>query len=74
MPSNQANRDAGVKAAYGGKEKEEVIYDGNEKYACEKCHRISKGSDCNNLQCPFCGGNLREVIGPPRTCKKLGVE
>ena len=27
----------------------------DDKYTCMKCHRTSKESDCNNLQCPHCG-------------------
>lgn len=27
-------------------------------YTCIKCHRTSNASDCNNLQCPHCGGNM----------------
>jgi len=30
------------------------------EYTCMKCHRTSKESDCNNLQCPHCGGSMLE--------------
>ncbi len=40
----------------------EIVYDGTEEYECDNCHRVSVGSDCNNLNCPFCGGALREVV------------
>jgi hypothetical protein len=33
----------------------------DEKFTCMKCHRTSNGSDSNNLQCPHCGGNMKEA-------------
>ena len=38
---------------------EEAMY--GKKAECLNCHRISSESDCNNLQCPFCGGNMKEA-------------
>jgi ssDNA-binding Zn-finger/Zn-ribbon topoisomerase 1 len=33
----------------------------DEKFTCMKCHRTSNASDSNNLQCPHCGGNMKEA-------------
>jgi hypothetical protein len=35
----------------------------DEKLTCLKCHRTSKASDSNNLQCPHCGGNMKTAGG-----------
>lgn len=32
-----------------------------EEFKCMKCRRISGISDCNNLQCPHCGGSMMEL-------------
>jgi hypothetical protein len=33
----------------------------SEVLRCLRCSRQSNEADCNNLQCPYCGGNMKEI-------------
>lgn len=38
---------------------------------CMRCHKLSQPSECNDFQCPKCGGNLREVEDAPRSSESI---